>query len=86
MECGNVMCVPVMSIVAPRGEYKKPPYVLDETLPTFRDPQEIMREKMQERILNDAKNKPDNERNFFDYLILAKDKIDKMPKPVCYMA
>jgi len=74
-------------IVAPRKETKRNPLVMDETLPRYRNPQEVMNEKMHERILEKAKAKKDEDRNFMDYLVLAKDKLDKMAEnSVIYMA
>lgn len=61
-----------------RTKVPKRPWVMDETLPKTRNPQEVMNEKMKERLIERAKNKPDDQRNFFDYLILAQDKLEKM--------
>ena len=78
VECG---------VVAPRKEQPKRPWVMDESIPRARDPQEVMFEKMQAKILKDAKNKSDEERNFFDYLVLGKEKLDKLAEnSVIYMA
>ena len=74
----GIVPIAVMPIVAPKGEYKKSPYVLDESLPKVRDPRVVMNERMQKRALEQAKNKPDNERNFFDYLILAQEKMKEI--------
>ncbi|MCM1338836.1 MAG: hypothetical protein NC191_04130 [Muribaculaceae bacterium] len=68
-----------------RKDTPKHPWVMDETLPRYRDPQEIMHERTQEKILNQAKNKPADERNVFDYMVLANDYIKNHPI-VMYMA
>jgi hypothetical protein len=73
------------SIVAPQKERKKSPYILDESLPKARDPQEVYYERLQKRQLEKAKNKPDNERNFFDYMILAQEKLKDL-NHVMYLA
>lgn len=78
--------VMVMPIVAPRSEHKKSPYILDESVPKMKDPNLVLSENMNKRILERAKSKPDEERNFMDYLVLAQDKLSKMPEPVCYIA
>ncbi len=80
--------VPVgaMSIVAPPRNYERVPWVLDETIPRYPNPREVMNERAKERLVERAKNKPDVERNFMDYLILAQDKLENTPVPVMYMA
>jgi len=65
---------------------RKNPFVLDESLPRTKDPNQIMNERMKERIIEAAKNKPEEERTFLDYLVLAQDKLENMKPPVCYMA
>jgi len=80
--------VPVCVGFAPRNrEMPSRPWVLDETLPRVRNPQEVMNEYMKERVLANAKNKPDEERNFMDYFVLGKEKLDEFAKnSVMYMA
>lgn len=80
--------MPVNVGFAPRQrEMPSRPWVIDETPRRTRNPQEVMNERMKERILNEAKNKPDEERTFWDYLVLGKDKLDKMMEnSVLYMA
>ena len=76
---------------APKETYKPSrPWVLDERVPHPKSPQEIMEarfERMRQRALEQAKNKPDSERNVSDYLVLAEDKLKDVFEPtVCYMA
>ena len=58
------------------------PWVLDETLPKIKPPTDIMTEAAKRRAVERAKNKPDEERTFIDYLILAQDKLDEIRKKV----
>ncbi len=74
-----------VAIVAPKNERSKNPWVLDESVPKTRDPQEVMYERMLKRDLKKAKKKPVEERNVFDYLLLAQDHIKKNPH-VIFMA
>ena len=72
---------------APRTNQPKRPWVIDETLPKTRNPMEVMNEKARERALKNAQNKPDSERNIFDYLLLAQNQLEKMKNStVMYMA
>ncbi len=80
---GSVNC----GVIAPQKERPRRPWVMDETLPKHRNPQEVMNEKMYERLVEKAKKKPDEDRNFMDYFLLAKDKLDELQKnSVIYMA
>lgn len=82
----GIMPIAVMPIVSPKGDHQKSPFILDETLPKAKNPQEVINAQMKEKLINMAKNKPDSERNFMDYIILAQDKLSKMDAPVCYYA
>ena len=74
-----------MGVVAPQKERKKSPYILDETIPSAKDPLKALAELKKAQMLKNAKNKPDNERTLTDYLILAQDKLDKgIPGTVIY--
>ena len=74
-----------MGVVAPHKERKKSPYVLDETIPKAEDPLKKLAELKKAQMLKNAKNKPDNERTFADYLVLAQDKLEKgIPGTVIY--
>jgi hypothetical protein len=73
------------SIVAPQKERQKSPWVLDESLPKARNPQEVYYERMKQRQIDRAKNKSDDERNVFDYMILAQEKLKDL-NTVMYLA
>ena len=76
-----------MGIIAPQKDNKRAPWILDETPTILRDPKVIMNERMKEEMLEKAKSKPDKARNFFDYLLLAQEKLEKMQNStVCYLA
>lgn len=76
----DMLPVMVVPIVAPNSGTKKSPYILDESIPRTRPPREVIREQIHQRDLERAKNKPDEERNFFDYMLLAQEKIEEMQK------
>ncbi len=78
---GSVGC----GIMAPRKNPQKRPWVLDETLPRHRDPQEVMNEKMWKREVEKAKKKPIEDRNMLDYVTLLNDYLKNNPT-VVYMA
>lgn len=78
---GTVGC----GIVAPRKKPQKRPWVLDETLPRHRDPQEVMIERMLKREVEKAKNKPIKDRNMIEHAILVNDYLKNNPT-VVYMA
>lgn len=82
----GIVPVMVMPIVTPRSERKRSPIVIDESLPQIKDPNKVMNERMQKRIIEKILNKPDEKRTFFDYLILAQNKLKDIDAPVCYMA
>lgn len=85
--CGitPVTVVP-MAIVSPDSyeQTKKFPYVIDEAVPRTRPPQEVMNEVQRQRLVDNAKNKPDNERTVMDYFILFQDALSNMKPPVMY--
>lgn len=82
----GIVPVMVMPIVAPRSERKRSPVVIDESLPKIKNPNNIMTEAMQRRVIERILNKPDEERTFFDYLVLAQHKLKDLNPPVCYFA
>lgn len=82
----GIVPVMVMPIVTPRSERKRSPIVIDESLPRTKNPNNIMTEIIQRRNIERILNKPEEERTFFDYLILAQNKLKDIDAPVCYMA
>ena len=68
-----------VGIMSPKKDTPRHPWVLDETLPRTRNPQEVMNEIMWNRELEKAKNKPLAERNIFDYLMLVNDYVKNNP-------
>lgn len=77
-----------MGVISPdHYKFKKSPWILDESNPRPKAPLQVMSERAHQRALERAKNKPDSERNFVDYFILAQDKLEKMKdSTVIYMA
>lgn len=85
----NAHIIPGNGFAPPKTKQPKRPWVLDETLPKIKPPTDIMTEAAKKRAVERAKNKPDEERTFLDYLILAQDKIDEFRKKnpgVIYLA
>ena len=65
------------SIVSPKAPPKLP-YVLDESVPHPKNPTRRIVTNIFDKIVNNIKNKPDSERNMFDYAILLADKLMKL--------
>ncbi len=82
----GIIPVMVMPIVAPKSERRRVPVVIDESLPKIKNPNNIMTEAMRRRMIEKILNKPDEERTFFDYLVLAQQKLKDLNPPVCYLA
>ena len=79
-----------MGIVSPDSYKRKPsPFVIDETIPKTKNPMNILQDVIYRKRLEEAKNKPDEERTIADYYILLQDKMNQIMKkhpPVLYMA
>ena len=75
-----------MNVVAPQKDMPKRPWVLDETLPKYKDPLEEMAKRQKEKMLEEAKNKPESERTLYEKMLVAEDFLNGMKPTVIYMA
>ncbi len=64
-------------------ENKKPPFVLDESIPRTCKPKVVDGDKIWKDMLESAKNKPNGERTLVDYMLLANDAMNPC---ICYIA